>query len=187
MTTAAVVLAAGGGSRFAGDDGTHKLLADLRGRPVVRWAVDHAVEAGLDETIVVAGAADLAAVVPAGVTVVVNPAWESGQASSLQAGLRSASDRGHTAVVVGLGDQPFVPAEAWRAVAGADAPVAVATFDGERRPPVRLAAEVWALLPTEGDEGARARMARRPDLVREVACEGEPADIDTREDLDRWS
>ena len=187
MTTAAVVLAAGGGSRFDGRDGTHKLLADLRGRPVVRWAVDHALAAGLDETIVVEGAADLSGVLPGDVTVVLNPAWETGQASSLQAALRAATASGHTAIVVGLGDQPFVPPEAWRAVADAGGPVAVATFDGERRPPVRLAAEVWALLPTEGDEGARALMARRPDLVREVACEGEPADVDTQEDLDRWS
>jgi CTP:molybdopterin cytidylyltransferase MocA len=49
MTTAAVVLAAGGGSRYAGP--THKLLADLRGQPVVLWAVQAALGASLDETL----------------------------------------------------------------------------------------------------------------------------------------
>ena len=180
--TLAVVLAAGGGSRF--DAVSPKLLAPLRGRPVVAWAVGAAVASGLP-VLVVTGRVDLAAVLPDGVATCHNPDWASGQATSLQAGLRAAG--GHDAVVVGLGDQPFVEAEAWRLVAGDRSPIAVATYDGKRGNPVRLAAEVWPLLPTAGDEGARPLMRERPDLVAGVACPGNPADIDTVGDLERWS
>ena len=70
------------------------------------------------------------------VTVVHNPAWASGIASSLRAAWTSAEREGHDAVVVGLGDQPGVTATAWRAVAATDAtPMAVATYDGQRATP----------------------------------------------------
>lgn len=178
-------MAAGAGSRFAGD--TPKLLAPLRGRPLVCWAIDHAVEAALDATFVVTGAADLSAVIPPGVEEVPNPHWAEGQATSLQVAVRAADAAGHDAVVIALGDQPGIAAAAWQAVARTDAGIAIATYRGRRGHPVRLDRSIWHLLPMSGDEGARVVMAARPDLVAEVACLGDPADIDTVEDLHRWT
>ena len=184
MSVAAVVLAAGEGSRFSG--ATHKLLAPFRGQPLWSWAVDAAVGAGFDATYVVTGAVELPVAAPA--VVVRNHEWAAGQATSLAAGLAAASGAGHDIVVIGLGDQPLIGSEAWLAVAATTAtPIAVASFGGERRPPVRLAAEVWPLLPTSGDDGARVLMRERPDLVTAVPCTGEAVDIDTLEDLERWS
>ncbi len=183
MPLSVVLLAAGGGSRFAASE--HKLLASLRGRPVYLWALDHAIAADLGEVLVVTGAVPLD--VPAGAVEVPNPDWPAGQMTSLRAGISAASARGATAVVVGLADQPFIEPGAWRAVASVEAPIVAATYDGRRANPVRLDATVWELLPPSGDEGARSLMRLRPDLVREVPCEGSPADIDTVGDLTRWN
>jgi CTP:molybdopterin cytidylyltransferase MocA len=183
-----VILAAGGASRFASED--HKLLTAWRGRPLARWAIDHAVAAGIGPTWLVTGAVDLVAagVVPSGVEVLVNDHWASGQASSLALAVGAAQAAGLDAIVVGLADQPLIPPDAWRAVAAArGAPIAVASYGGRRRNPVRLDREIWPLLPVTGDEGARALISRRPDLAMAVACEGDPVDIDTLEDLRQWS
>lgn len=180
-----MILAAGAGSRFAGDD--HKLLTVVRGKPIVRHAVDAAREAGFDEVIVVSGAVDLVAVMPDDVTILHNERWDDGQATSLRAAVAYADARRHGAIVVGLGDQPGVPPAAWRAVADAGSDIAAADFGRGPRPPVRLSAAVWSSLPVSGDEGARALMRQRPEMVESVSCEGDPADVDTLEDLRRWT
>ena len=183
MSSAAVLLAAGGGSRFEGT--VHKLRADLAGRPVLLRSLDAAREAGADEIIVVVGAERFDDLLPSDVTVVVNDAWAKGQAGSLQAAVQHVEDRGHDAVIVGIADQPLVGGAAWARVLEADAPIAVASFHGERRPPVRLAREVWPLLPTEGDEAARVLLRARPDLVTAIDVPGTADDIDTIEELQR--
>lgn len=187
VTTTAVLLAAGGGSRFAGP--THKLLAPIGGRPVFRLALDHVLEAGFVDVVVVTGAAPLEIDEPF-VTVVHNEQWQQGQAGSLQLALAEAGRRDSEFVVVGLADQPFIPAAAWSAIAtsGSSAPILVATYDGVRGPnPVRLHRSVWSQLPTEGDEGARTLMRLHPEWIDELACEGSAADIDTLEDLGAWT
>ena len=113
MTTAAVLLAAGGGSRFRASGGrTHKLLAPYLGRTVVEWSIEAAAAAHLDAMYVVRGATDvpLPPLGGDGVQFVRNDRWGEGLATSLQAGVARARRDGHAAVVVGLGDQPLVQA-----------------------------------------------------------------------------
>ncbi len=187
---AAVLLAAGGGSRWRASGGSeHKLLALINHTAVVRLALDHALAARLTQTVVVTGAVDLTAVLPDGITVLHNEHWDQGQSTSLALALRYAVTQGFEAVVVGLGDQPFVEPDAWHRVAttSPESPIAVATYEGLRGQPVRLGAAIWPLIATTGDEGARALLRGQPELVVEVPCSGNPADIDTMEDLQRWS
>jgi CTP:molybdopterin cytidylyltransferase MocA len=181
----AVVLAAGGGSRYLGP--THKLLTPLDGATVVEHAVRAAV-AGVGSVIVVSGAVPMPDAIGNDdrVQVIHHAGWADGQATSLAAAIATADRAGAEAVVVGLGDQPGVTAETWRRVAASRSPIAVATYDGRRRNPVRLHRSIWPLLPTTGDEGARSLIRLKPTLVEEVPCTGSPDDIDTLEDLLRW-
>lgn len=181
MSVAALVLAAGGGSRFLGT--THKLLASYHGRPLVQATLDAVAGAGFDQTAVVTGAVDLRLLVPDGMAVLFNEDWGSGLSSSLRCGIAWCIEQGHAAVVIGLGDTPGVPRSAWQALLATDADVAVASFSGQLRPPVRLSEARYAEIPSEGDVGARV-LWRRPGTV-EVDCEGDPSDIDTLADLER--
>lgn len=197
MTIAGVVLAAGAGSRFEGPE--HKLLAELRGKPVVVWVLEAAIEAGFNQLYVVTGAIDLQTELMGTeegegadswlqpVTWLNSADWESGQSQSLQVAVHQAEADGHDAVVIGLGDQPMVPASAWRSVGASRGAITVAEFEGERRPPVKLEKQVWSLLPNTGDFGARELMRSNPELVGAVPCSGKAADIDTQRDLKRWS
>lgn len=183
-TTVIVLLAAGAGSRFHGPD--HKLTATIDGRSVADRAVASAVAADVGPVVVVTGSIDLPIAAAGPVEVVRNQEWASGQSSSLAVGIRRADQLGAAAVIVGLADQPFIDPRAWRLLAAATSPIAVATYDGARRNPVRLHRSIWPLLPTSGDEGARSLIRLRADLVQEVPCPGSPADIDTLEDLRTW-
>jgi CTP:molybdopterin cytidylyltransferase MocA len=202
IETAVVILAAGAGSRYDGPG--HKLSAPLPADPtiadnghrgqttVIERALRHALAAGIGPVIVVTGAAP--DVVPPAIAdhLVLrhNDRWADGQLSSLLVGMDAAGELGADAIVVGLADQPGIAPSDWRAVAGSAGSIVVATYAGRRANPVKLDNEaqqlIRTLLPGTGDEGARALMRLRPELVREVPCTGSPDDIDTEEDLRRW-
>lgn len=175
-----VLLAAGAGSRFVSPE--HKLAATFDGTRLIDHAVRSAVAAGIGPVVVVTGETKFD--LPEDVTQLSNPDWQRGLASSLQVAVTYARSQRFSTIVVGLGDQPLVSPEAWRAVAAADSPVAVATYDGTRGNPVKLESRTWGELPTTGDEGARLVMRQHPDWVGEVPCAGSAFDVDTTQDLE---
>jgi molybdenum cofactor cytidylyltransferase len=167
--------------------GSPKQLLDLDGKPLLQHVLDAVSAARLDQTILVLGASHRtiheALTIAALVDVIVNVNHEAGQSTSLRAGLdavRSEIDR----VVVLLGDQPAVTAEAIRRVAGcARGPIVRASYGGRLSHPVALDRSVWALVADQGDQGARDLMSSQPELVHMVAVDGPaPSDIDTPED-----
>lgn len=179
----AVILAAGQGSRFNGPE--HKLASKIKRKPLLWWAATHAIVAGFSEVLVIEGSVPVQDLVPAEVSIVHNHDWADGQSRSLQVAVHYASMAGYDSVVIGLGDQPFAPPEAWRRVAASDSAIAVARFEKLATPPVRLHADVWGLLPLDGDEGARSLLRGRPELVREIPCPGSAVDVDTVVEFDQ--
>jgi CTP:molybdopterin cytidylyltransferase MocA len=190
LSTAAAVLAAGRGSRLGGD--ASKPLLTWRGRPLVAWAVDAAVESGLQPVIVVVGYRGdevRAALADRDVLVVDNPEWEEGIASSMRAALTALTPITDVdAVAIGLADQPLVSAAAYARLAAGEgaAPIRAATYDGRPGNPVVLARSLWSeAMRLRGDSGARTLMRDGPVDRIECGDTGSAADIDTLEDLER--
>jgi molybdenum cofactor cytidylyltransferase len=189
MKVAAIVLAAGASSRF----GSNKLLAPLRGRPVLQHVLDAVAGAGLDDTVVVLG--DEHAAIEAGITWrgerrTVNDRPRDGLSSSLRVGLDAAAEDPATeAVLVVLGDQPAIRSAVIRAVvAGAGnspAPFIRARYTDDDAPnPVLVRRAAWASTAgLVGDRGLGPLLAARPELVLAVDVEGANPDVDTPADL----
>ena len=207
---AGVLLAAGEGSRF----GRPKALVELDGQTLAARGVNVLRTGGADPILVITGAAQVNL---DGIHTVYNEHWRTGMGSSLSAALRALTDTEGAegaeapegaegaqdrpaaklavdvgAVVVALADQPLVGTGAVARLIAAyrgGASVAVAGYDGKPRNPVLLAREHWpeVIAMATGDQGARAFLRARPELVTLVECgdTGSPDDIDTTADLDR--
>jgi len=188
---AGVLLAAGEGSRF----GRPKALVELDGQTLAERGVTLLRAGGTDPVLIVTGAAQVDLGPEHQARTVYNGEWRTGMGSSLRAALRALTELETPpevgAVVVALADQPLVGAAAvGRLIAAyqAGAGVAVAAYAGRPRNPVLLAREHWpeVIATATGDQGARAFLRARPELVTLVECgdTGRPDDIDTPADLE---
>lgn len=184
--TVGLILAAGISRRL----GRPKQLLPLDGQPIIRYVAGAALSSELDNVVIVTGhAADnvSAAVADLHVTSLFNPDFRAGQATSLVTGIRSlAGDV--IAVVVLLGDQPLVTAEAINAVIelhrATSAPVVVTEYGDVTSHPILLGRDVFPeLLQLTGDVGARDVIRRHADAVA-IAVSSDhapPLDVDTEQ------
>jgi molybdenum cofactor cytidylyltransferase len=187
---AAVVLAAGEGTRFGG----HKLLAPLEGRPIVQHVLDAVAGAGSSATVVVLGrdAEEAEAVLEWRTEQrVINAHPEGGLSGSLKLGLDALQAHPEAAtfdaILVALGDQPRTSTAVIHLLieAETDRPIVVPRFseDGARNP-VLLHRDAWSLVArASGDRGLGAFIDAHPDLAMELPVAGANPDIDTPADL----
>lgn len=199
LAVAAVVLAAGAGSRLGGRP---KALLELDGVPLIRRQLAALMAAGIDDVVVVLGhyaQAVEAALAGSAARPVRNPQPDDGQALSLRLGLQALPSR-LDAVLVALADQPLIEARDVRALLeafgrrGGRSMVVprVLAADGQRTPgnPVMLDAALarqWLHGPVEAT-GRRWR-EQHPERVFWFDTDNRhySVDIDTSEDLARFA
>ncbi|TAJ94453.1 MAG: hypothetical protein EPO31_09895 [Gammaproteobacteria bacterium] len=182
----AIVLAAGGSTRFEGI----KQLVELEGRSLLKRAVATATAVCGERTFVILGLKaqklkkELANFE---VTTVINDGWEYGLATSLRAGV-AALPNDAAGVLVLFCDQPFVRESHLRELIGEwqrhPKKIIAAAYNGILGVPVLFPARYFsefALL--SGDRGAKAILERHPDEIIAVNLPEAARDIDTQADL----
>ncbi|WP_448578985.1 nucleotidyltransferase family protein [Thermaurantiacus sp.] len=184
MIVGALLMAAGSATRMGGN----KLSEQVGGIPMIVAAHRSLVAAGLP-VLLVTGAYDpeVRALLP-GVPWVHAQRHGDGLAASLAAGIAGVpGDWG--AVLVALGDMPFIRPQTHRALASALAAGATAVRPvcrGREGNPAGFARPLFAELASlSGDQGARALLARLPVTRVEVEDPGIHQDLDTPEALAR--
>jgi molybdenum cofactor cytidylyltransferase len=203
---AGIILAAGESRRF----GRPKQLLDFRGQPFVRNVALTALSAGLSPVVVVTGAnaeAVEAAVSNLPVIFARNPDWQTGQSSSIRAGLQALSDPviqdsspksfgfGGGRVEVGaaiflLADQPQVPPTLLQALVEQHrlnlAPILAPLVRDRRANPVLFDRLTFPdLFSLRGDVGGRAIFAKYPVTYLPWHDERLLLDVDTPADLEK--
>lgn len=175
---AAVLLAAGGSARFGPED---KLHAELDGRPLVTHAAATIANFGFGARVAVCARAT--APLLAGFDIVINDAPEQGQSHSIRLGVARALQCDVDAVLIMLGDMPFIPASHLRALLASDGAIIASSRDGQAMPPALFSRDAAReLLALEGDCGARALLRGAVLVPGDAAM---LADIDRPSDLRR--
>ena len=187
---AAVVMAAGRSSRMGG---ANKLLTEVGGLPMIARAVDAVLASRARPVTVVSGydgARVRAAIGDRPVAIVDNPAFASGMASSLKAGILSLPVDIDGAIIC-LADMPLVNSQTLDRLIAAFNPVegraiCVPTWDGKRGNPILWAKRFFPEIASlAGDVGARHLIGQYAELVAEVPMPDDSVlvDIDTPEAL----
>lgn len=157
----------------------------------MRRAGRAAIEAGLSPVIVVLGAyASTVELLITGlepVEVVVNDAWQTGQASSLRLGIEHAASVGCDAALVMLADQPLIDSSSIASLVclyDKDHRVVASRYSGVLGAPAIFGSEYFGdLLALTGDHGAGRWLRTSPEVVSAVDMDEAAVDIDTPDDL----
>jgi len=183
----AIVLAAGLSTRM----GTQKLLLPFNGKSIVEKVVENILNSGIDKVMVVLGAnhdeiAELLKSWP--VKTVRNGNFREGMHSSVISGVKALPANAR-AVLIFLGDQPFIPENAVQKVVegwkNSGKGIVIPLFSGKRgHPPLYDLKYRFELSNLDPEVGLRSVAQKFPDDIFEVEtfCPEIVRDIDTPDD-----
>ena len=185
---AAVILAAGGSSRFA----RPKQLVQFRGKSLLRRVVDAAAVAKCSPVVVVivsetektrdelAGTSAIA---------VENKDWQCGIGTSIRAGVQGVIDNATKAIVLLTCDQPFVEGQTIRDLIAlyekTKKAIVASSYSDTLGVPALFDQSCFAeLLALDDDSGAKPIILAKRERVAEFPFPEGKIDIDTMEDLE---
>lgn len=184
---AAVILAAGGSSRF----GKPKQLLQFRGKTLLRAAIDAASSANCFPIVVVIGSGDhqiVRQLVGSRAIAVQNENWRRGLGTSIRCGMERLVGTNASAVVLLVCDQPLVDATAIKNLIAVreqtNQPIVAAAYGGTVGVPALFdQAYFRELLQLADEEGAKRVILANRDQVAEFSFPQGNRDIDT---TDEW-
>jgi molybdenum cofactor cytidylyltransferase len=191
MKTGIILLAAGSSSRL----GRAKQLIEFQGKTLIQKAIDEANMSQADCLVVVLGAnADL---IQTGFDIsstpfIVNPDWQQGMSSSMQAGLRFLMEKEEIdQVLLMLCDQPFVDASLLdqlitaRETSGKG--IVVSAYSNTLGVPALFDRRYFEeLLQLTGSEGAKKVIFKHQAEVHALDFPLGAVDLDTKEDVNQF-
>ena len=177
--------------------GRPKQLLAFRGKTLLTHVVAEVLAADLRPVVVVTGAFHIKvgdSLRGQSVEIIFNPAWETGMASGIVAGLSKmlSLHLDAEAVIIAVCDQPFISSALFlRLVSTRDASgkgiIACAYADSVGTPVLFGRSYFERLLALSGSEGAKKLLKQYPDDLATISFPDGQIDIDTSEDVQMLS
>ncbi|NLA74104.1 MAG: putative selenium-dependent hydroxylase accessory protein YqeC [Deltaproteobacteria bacterium] len=183
----AVILAAGGSSRM----GKPKQLLEIGGKTLVSIVIENILASIADEVVIVTQP-DLPLISDneyPEIKRVINKEWQTGQSSSMKAGLR-AIDKRSDAVMFFMADQPMVDTATINRLIIAfqenEKPIISPLYNGKKGAPVLFKRGLFNELSLiQGDRGGRGLLETFPVEYVDIDRPGAGMDVDTPEEFNR--